>query len=212
MRSCGRLVRTLEKLGYLTVDRGRYELTPHVLRLSQGFIEGRGITQVIQPILRNAAEEIGEAVSFAMLDDIDGVYVAHAFLPEGFTLNRVAVGTRLPLPQTAAGRAILAFLDAPRRDRILAGADFAAFAERTGTTRTRFDEMLRVTRDRGYGESDSDYVSDVASLAVPVFAPGMGSVTGAVSIIFEHGRYDAAQREKIVSCLKTCATHVASTL
>lgn len=206
-----RLVRTLEQLGYLVSDRGRYELTPHVLRLSQGFIEGRGIPQIVQPILRNAAEEIGEAVSFAMLDETDAVYVAHAFLPAKFTLNRVAIGTRVPLLPTAAGRAILAFLDEERREQILQSADFAAYTDRTETDRSRFEEHLREVRSQGYALTDSEYVTDVASLAVPVFDIGQAQVIGAVSIIFEHDRYDAAARDAIVARLKSCAAHVAST-
>lgn len=63
-----RLIRTLERLGYVSFDRGRYELTPRILRLTQGFIEGRNISQIIQPILRQTSHEVGESVSFAMLD------------------------------------------------------------------------------------------------------------------------------------------------
>ncbi|QOL82483.1 IclR family transcriptional regulator [Pseudooceanicola spongiae] len=212
-----RLVRTLEQLGYLSCDRGRYELTPHVLRLSQGFIEGRGIPQIIQPILRGAAEEIGESVSFAMLDDTDAVYIAHAFLPAKFTLNRVAIGSRVPLAPTASGRVILAYLDEPRREEILRGTDFAAFTERTETDLSRFREVLQAVRAQGFAQTESEYVSDVASLAVPVFRPGMGDglgggvVTGALSIIFEQGRYDSAERADMVRRLRTCAAHVAST-
>ncbi len=210
-----RLVRTLEQLGYLLADRGRYELTPHVLRLSQGFIEGRGIPQLIQPILRNAAEEIGQSVSYAMLDDTDAVYVAHAFLPAKFTLNRVAIGSRVPLAPTAAGRAILAYLDAPRRETILAGTDFAAFTDRTETDQARFLDLLHQVRAQGYAQTESEYVSDVASLAVPVFnaalGGGPGAVSGAVSIIFEQGRYDAQERADIITRLKSCAAHIAST-
>lgn len=206
-----RLVRTLEQLGYLTCDRGRYEVTPHVLRLSQGFIEGRGIAQIIQPILRLAAEEIGQSVSFAMLDESDAVYVAHTFLPSQFTLNRVAIGTRVPLAPTAAGRAILAFLDEARREEILNGMDFAAFTDRTQTDRARFLDALHEVRAQGFAQTDSEYVNDVASLAVPVFNPGLNMVIGAISIIFEQGRLDAQERADIITRLKSCAAHVSST-
>lgn len=206
-----RLVRTLEQLGYLSCDRGRYELTPHVLRLSQGFIEGRGIPQIIQPILRNAAQEIGEAVSFAMLDETDAVYVAHAFIPAKFTLNRVTIGTRVPLLPTAAGRAILAFLDARRLNTILESAEFAAYTDHTETDRHRFEAVLRQVRDRGYAVTDSEYVPGVASLAAPVFNPGLGGVVGAVSIIFEHGRYDEPALAEMAARLRHCAGQVAST-
>ncbi len=207
-----RLVRTLEQLGYLACDRGRYELTPHVLRLSQGFIEGRGIPQIIQPVLRNAAQEVGESVSYAMLDETDAVYVAHAFLPSKFTLNRVTTGTRVPLLPTASGRAILAFLDTVRLDAILDSAAFSAHTDQTETHRDRLEEALKQIRERGYALTDSEYVSGVASLAAPVFHPGIGEVVGAVSIIFEHGQYDEAALSEMAARLKVCAGQIASTL
>ena len=206
-----RLVRTLEQLGYVTSDRGRYALTPHVLRLSQGFIEGRGIPQLIQPVLRAAADDIGEAVSFAMLDDTDAVYVAHAFLPAKFTLNRISVGTRVPLWPTAAGRAILAFLNAERGDTLLKTPEFAVYANAAGTDQSAFSELLAVIRAAGYAITDSEYIVGVGSIAVPVLDPARGEVIGATSIIFECGRYNEAELAEMALRLRTCAAHIAAT-
>jgi IclR family pca regulon transcriptional regulator len=207
-----RLVRTLEQLGYLSCDRGRYELTPHVLRLSHGFIEGRGISQLILPILRSAAQDIGEAVSFAMLDQTDAVYVAHAFLPSRFTLNRVTTGTRAPLLPTAVGRCILAHLSPPSLEALLARLDLGSFNRAGGDSRDNLLAELMRVRNQGYAVTDSEYVDGVASLAVPVFNSRRDQVVGSVSIIFEHGGYGRQDLVKMAERLRNCAAHVSTIL
>lgn len=187
-----RLVRTLEKKGYARADRGQYELTPHVLRLIRGFIEGRSLPQIVHPILRRLAEEIGESTSFAMLDETEAVYVAHAFLPSRFTLNMVTVGSRVPLLPTAAGRVILAYLPEVERAALLARLPPAAHTPRTETDAARLAGILADCRRLGYCLSDGEYVDGVASLAVPVF-DGMQRVTGAISIIFPAHGHEAAE-------------------
>lgn len=187
-----RLVRTLEMKGYARADRGQYELTPHVLRLIRGFIEGRSLPQIVHPILRRLAEEIGESTSFAMLDETEAVYVAHAFLPSRFTLNRVTVGSRVPLLPTAVGRVILAFLPAGERAALTARLAAAAPAPQTPDEAHRMATILADCQRLGYCLSDSDYVEGVASLAVPVF-DGLQHVTGAISIIFPTHGLDAAE-------------------
>lgn len=205
-----RLVRTLEQLGYLASDRGRYELTPHVLRLSHGFIEGRGIPQLVQPVLRAAADEIGEAVSFAMLDATDAVYVAHAFIPAKFTLNRVSIGSRVPLWPTAAGRAILAFLDADRREALLKTPYFQTYATEAGMDVAGFYALLDGIRATGHAVTDSAYVAGVGSIAVPVRDAARGEAIGAASIIFEHGHYGASELSEMAARLRTCAGNIAA--
>lgn len=168
------LVRTLEQLGFVSADRGRYELTPRVLRLAQGFMQTRSIPQLVQPLLRSASHEIGESVSFAMLDDDEAIYVAHAFVPSRYSLNMVTVGSRVPLAPTAIGRAMLAFLPRqgearpdPRPDRF--HALHPAHADRPQA----LIDLLNVIRISGFCYAEAEYVEGV----------------GAVSIIFPQGQY-----------------------
>ncbi|WP_172299402.1 IclR family transcriptional regulator [Pseudoruegeria sp. HB172150] len=187
-----RLIRTLEKKGYARSDRGQYELTPHVLRLIRGFIEGRSLPQIVNPILRRLADQIGESVSFAMLDEAEAVYVAHAYLPSRFTLNMVTVGTRAPLLPTAVGRVILAYLPEVERAAIIARLAPTSHTPQTETDVGRLEKIFLECQRQGYCLSVSEYVEGVASLAVPVF-DGMRSVTGAISIIFPTGGQDPAE-------------------
>lgn len=203
-----RLVRTLEQLGYASHERGRYQLTPRVLRLTRGFMETRNIPQVIQPVLRNTSHEISESVSFAMLDGDEAVYVAHAFVPSRFTLNMVTVGSRVPLAPTAIGRAILGFLDKPERDMMLDRLGLTAYTKHTLVERSGFTDLLNSIRLMGFSFTESEYVEGVSSLALPVFDSN-SKVIGAVSIIFPQGQYGERElHDHIVSKLSRCASDI----
>ncbi len=203
-----RLVRTLEQLGFVLHDRGRYQLTPRVLRLTRGFMETRSIPQVVQPVLRQTSHEIGESVSFAMLDGDEAVYVAHAFVPSRFTLNMVTVGSRAPLAPTAIGRAILAFLDKPAREAMLDRLGLPSYTQHTVTERNGFTDLLNSIRLSGFSFTESEYVEGVSSLALPVFGRD-SQVIGAVAIIFPQGQYDEKElHDRLISKLSRCANDI----
>lgn len=205
-----RLVRTLEQLGFVIHERGRYQLTPRVLRLTRGFLETRSIPQVIQPVLRKTSEDIGESVSFAMRDGEEAVYVAHAFVPSRFSLNMVTVGSRVPLAPTAVGRAILGFLDAPERRAILDRLGLTAYTANTNVERAALEEELGAIRGSGFSFSAGEFVEGVNSLAVPVFGHS-NEVVGALAIIFPQELHTGTQqRERLTEQLKACAIHVGS--
>lgn len=203
-----RLVRTLEMAGFLEEARGRYRMTVKVLRLTQGFVGGRGVAQVIQPILRLASQEAGESVSFSMPDGDEAVYVAHAFLPTRFTLNMVTVGTRVPMVPTAVGRAILAFLPPSDVADVVAGG--------RGMSHDTLEGLLARVRRAGYAEASGEYIDGVASIAAPVFAsdgPERGPVIGAVSVIFPQDCHaPSSERGALVTRLRQCAAELGATL
>jgi len=205
-----RLIRTLEQLGYIANDRGRYRLMPRVLRLTNGFMEARSIPQVVQPVLRAASQEIGESVSLSMLDGDEAIYVAHAFVPGRFTLNAVTIGSHVPLAPTAIGRAMLAFLDKARRDELLEQLGLTAYTPSTITDRKNFIDLLNLIRITGFSVTSSEYVEGVSSMAVPVLS-GSGEVVGALSIIFPQGQYTEAEIQgRLKEQLTRCAHDISS--
>lgn len=165
-----RLVRTLVQSGMLVEYGQRFEMTVGVLRLMRGFIDGRCIASTIQPILRRASEAANESLSFAVRDQSDAVYIAHAYFPGAFTLNQIAIGTHVPLVKSAAGHAILAWLP---EDKWPEGADV---------------EQIKATKEQGFAFIREGLVSGVSSIAMPVFGPS-GSIEGAVSMLFPVDRH-----------------------
>jgi len=195
-----RLVRTLVQMGYLTEQGQRYEMTVSVMRMTRGFIDGRRIAQVIQPNLRKAAGQIGESLSFSLRDRDDATYVAHAHLEGKFTLNTVAIGTHVPLVSTAAGHAILAYLDD------------ADVANTVPDLPPDLEEDLALTRERGFSFNAGGFIHGVDSLAVPVFGPSR-QIEGAISMIFPTRTYDVADLPPgMLTLMQQCAVDIGATL
>lgn len=116
-----RLVLTLVHLGYVRAEGSRYALTPRILVLAGGFLQGRRMGLAVQPVLDAFAVQIGRPLVLAMRDGTDAVLVAQAqslAVPPrlGFTL-----GSRLPLAESALGRALLAG-ETPEAARALCAA------------------------------------------------------------------------------------------
>ncbi|QBY01325.1 IclR family transcriptional regulator [Rhodophyticola sp. CCM32] len=189
-----RLVRTLLQAGILVEKGQRFEMTVGVMRLARGFLDGHRIAQVIQPILRKSAEKIGENLSFALHDQADATYVAHAYLPGQFTLNMISVGTHVPLHRTASGHAILAHLDR---------GDWPAECD-PDTLGPSVDS----TRKRGFSFVEAGLISGVSSVAVPVFSPAR-QIEGAISMLFPTGRYTADEMPRsVLDEMQQCAVDI----
>lgn len=107
-----RLLQTLQQLGYVRANHGRYEVTPRVLRLGAGYLGRRSLAAHAQPILDRLSEEVGEHVAIGVLDGNDVITVAAANSPQSRFLSiAVQVGQRLPADVTSLGRVLLAHLD-----------------------------------------------------------------------------------------------------
>lgn len=137
-----RLVLTLVRLGYVRQDGRRYSLSPRILVLAGGLLQGRRFGLAVQPVLERFAAQAQQPLILAMRDGHDAVYVAHAggagVLPRlGFTL-----GSRLPILATGIGRALVTAEDAATQATLLAEAPLTAWTERTITTRARLSAML----------------------------------------------------------------------
>lgn len=100
-----RLVLTLVHLGYVAQQDRSFTLTPRILVLAGGFLQGRRFGKLIQPLLAAYASQAGLPLSLAMADGDEAVYVAHAGDQDtpriGFT-----IGSRVPMEGTALGKAL----------------------------------------------------------------------------------------------------------
>ena len=100
-----RLTLTLEHLGYVRRSGRTYSLTPKMLVLAGGYLQGRRFGKLIQPILETHTRALGETISLAVLEDDTAIYVAQAAIDPTRISFGFTVGSRLTLLHTAIGRA-----------------------------------------------------------------------------------------------------------
>ncbi|WP_169569310.1 IclR family transcriptional regulator [Sneathiella limimaris] len=204
-----RLVLTLEHLNYLECRNRVYRLTPRILRLAGGFLQGRDIGKHVTPILTTCSEALKESVSFAMIDGLEAVYVAHSpgdptMITIGFT-----VGSRLPLNATAIGRTLVAFSAPGKREYLLTHAPREAH---TNATKTEIEDLradLQTTAFQGFAFVSDEFEQGVSSLAVPVLQND-GELVGALGIVGPNPRFaDEEQQKKRLALLRECASSIA---
>ena len=175
-----RLVLTLVHLGYVRQSGRVFSLTPRVLVLAGGFLQGRGYGKNVQPTLSDHSRHLGEAISLAMLDGLEAVYVAHGDVEHRPISIGFTIGSRIPLLPTAIGRALLAFASEDLRAEALEKAPAEQITADTLTERTAIGEAVATAGRQGYAFVDNEFEPGVAALAVPVGRPG--NVLAAVGI------------------------------
>lgn len=206
-----RLVLTLVHLGYVKQRDRVFSLTPRILVLAGGFLQGRQFGKAIEPILRAFSLRIGEPISMAMIDGYEGVYVAHAGNEKAKVSIGLTVGSRVPLLQTAIGRALVSHVGSDLSDEIVENAPLRPYTAATVEDRDAIRRDIALTFARGHAFVDGEFEPGIAAIAVPV-GP-QGPEAAALGISGQSGRFaDPAFREEVVGTLSECGAAVSGLL
>lgn len=211
-RRCGidravarRLVLTLVRLGYVRQNGRSYSLSPRILVLAGGFLQGRRFGLAIQPVLEGFAAQCGQPLSMAMRDGEDAIFLAHTggdgLAPRlGFT-----VGSRLPLLATAMGRALVVQEPPERRAQLVAEAPVAAWTEKTITDRAAVMRLIEGAAPSGIMHCDGEFEPGVTATAIGFRCSG-GEIA-AVGHSAEGSFYEMPGfRPRIEATLQRCAS------
>lgn len=170
-----RLLETLQAEGYVrrSASDDSYRLELKVRELSEGFRDEQWISAIAAPLLAELLQEVVWPSDLTTLD-VDAMVVretTHRFSRLSF--HRSMVGRRLSLLRTASGLAYLAYCPEAEREQII---DMLARRADTEFQLARepatLENLLRRTRNKGYGENFMGWSREekVAAIAVPVHA------------------------------------------
>lgn len=190
--SAQRILRTLDRLGYVGCVDGHYSLRPRTLQLGYSYLASLPAVAIAQPLLTATTGATGETAYVAVLDGMDVVYVARA---TGRHLRRdyMSVGTRMPAHATSPGKVLLAGMPHGDRRAMLAGRELQRL---TPCTVTDVEELLRqiaMVAERGYALNDQETIMGLRSLAVPVTVGGR--VVAALGTSTEVSRNSVSEME-----------------
>jgi IclR family pca regulon transcriptional regulator len=162
-----RCLLTLAELGYAAYDGKFFTVTPKVLRLGTGCLATMPLPRIVQPLLDQLSERIGQSTSVSILDETEIVYVARAAQRRVMSIALMP-GSRLPAYCTSMGRVLLAALDATGRRRLLEISHIESRTERTLTDSDALLAELEITKQRGYALIDQEVEVGLRSVAVPL--------------------------------------------
>ena len=162
-----RCLLTLAELGYAAYDGKFFTVTPKVLRLGTGCLATMPLPRIVQPLLDDLSEKIGQSTSVSILDETEIVYIARAAQRRVMSIALMP-GSRLPAYCTSMGRVLLAALDIASRQKILGLSHLEARTDRTITDIEMLMAEMETTKGRGYALIDQEVEVGLRSIAVPL--------------------------------------------
>jgi len=176
-----RVLKTLSQMDYLRYEEHskHYYLGVRVLSLGFALLEGMELREIARPYMEKLSHECNKTVNLAVLDRDEMVYVERISVRSIRSYN-ISVGTRMPLWNSAIGRAVLAHLETPIIAQMMKKAKKdGVFTE----NERRFMKTLADERQNGFAVSNQEQRTGILAIAVPLFSSK--GVTGAINLVAE---------------------------
>ncbi len=207
-----RFLQTMMTLGYVRQEKDseRYGLTMKVFELGTKALQYPDLVDLAKNHMQLLADTTGETVHLGALIDSEIIYI-HKVDSRHMLGMYSRVGRRAPLHCTAIGKVLMAWEDPERRDRVLKGAEFKRFREKTIVDPVAFVAELGRIKAQGYGEDREEFDDHIRCLGVPIF-DRINRPIAALSISFPTFRYDESKEAETVAMLQAAAKDISAQL
>jgi DNA-binding IclR family transcriptional regulator len=161
-----RLTYTLTKLGYLTpVPRfEKYQLTPSAMALGYAALANLGVRHLSEPFREDVMRETGGAVAVGGRDRHSMIYFGQS--RNGLTLGvQLDVGSRVPIPTTAMGRAYFWALSPEERTNLLRELR-EHYGSRWAKMRDGLERSGETVAKYGFAISAGDWQDEISAAGV----------------------------------------------
>jgi IclR family KDG regulon transcriptional repressor len=167
-----RLLKALTAENYLKYDseRWQYRLGARVLSLGFTVLQNMEAREIARPYLESLSRELNRSTSILMLYEHEVIYIDRIRVPSLRDFN-ISVGSRIPVYNTAAGRAILAHIEEPKLRKVIERLkNDTRSDEYIGKGGSRLLKCLADVKKHGYAINDQESIKGVRAIAVPVFS------------------------------------------
>lgn len=203
-----RLLGALEARGLVeqSGERGKYRLGFGIVRLA-GAVTGRiDITQQGRPVCERLAEEIGETVNIAVMQEHYAINLYQVRGPAAVTAHNW-VGQLTPLHATSSGKILLAHLPAKERAALLSDTGLKKVTAYTLTSKAKLEKNLAEARDRGYAWTREELEIGLHAMAAPI-RDRDGEVIAAISASGPSYRFTEERMHELAPVLLTGAEEI----
>ncbi|MGA5184245.1 IclR family transcriptional regulator [Streptomyces pseudogriseolus] len=176
-----RLLGVLEHRGLVAQagDRGKYHLGAGVLRLAGAAAVRLDVSQEAVPVCRDLADELGETVNTAVLDEDAAVNIMQARGTAAVTAQDW-LGRRTALHATSSGKVFLAHMTPTLRETHLS-RPLRPFTEHTVTEASALRAELERVPGQGFAATREELELGLVAVAAPVHAHD-GTIVAAISV------------------------------
>lgn len=163
------LVGTLVDKGYFYEPRlrGGYFPSPRWQAVVQQLAESDPLPAALRAVVDQIATRTGETTAVGSASGLSVIflYVRESRQPIRYFAE---VGTRVPIHASSAGRAILAQMKPKERETLYRKLAFEKYSETTPMSIERIEAELHAAVERGYHQSNAEYIADLAGVSFPV--------------------------------------------
>ena len=201
-----RLTYTLTKLGYLAhVERlAKYQLAPAALALGYTALANIRIRQLARTHLQELADYASAVVALGTRDRLDLIYLELARSKHGAML-RLMQGSRLPIANTAMGRALIAGMPEAEQTWLL-GYIKRQEGKNWPKVKASIERAIKDFETRGFTLSIGDWERDISAVGVPLVASDGSGVfafnCGAPSFQFTRERLEGDIGPRLVNMVR----------
>ena len=197
-----RILRTLEIAGYITrLESERF--TPARRSTGSQYL----VTQVFnaaQPVMRRLSLEFRETISLAFLFTNHIEVIAVADSPQRVSMGN-ETGCLIPPHASSLGKAIAAFQDDTRREKLLRSFGLLRFTPNTVVEEVALSKELSVVRQQGYARDLEESAVGGCCLGAPIFGKD-GHAIAAISISMPKMRFSHPKR--IAAAVRSAAAAI----
>lgn len=163
------LVGTLVGKGYLYEPRyrGGYYPSPRWHSVAAALAENDPLPDSVRHLAESVGRETGETTAIGSLSSQSVMFIHVRESRQPIRYN-AEIGTTVPLHASSAGRAILAQMSLKEREAFYRKLNFEKYSDTTPMSVARIEHDLREAEKRGYHQSDSEYIADLAGVAMPL--------------------------------------------
>jgi IclR family pca regulon transcriptional regulator len=175
-----RFLLTLAQEGYVEISGKQFSLRPKILELGFSALSSMDLWDVVQPVLNDLSEKLGESCFSAVLDGDSVIYVARA-TPNRRVNVGISIGSRVPAHCVSTGRVLLAALPEAQLHQYIDGMTLTKFTPNTVTSKVQLRSMLEEVRRQGWSIVDQELEVGLRSLSVPV-RDGSDQIVAALNV------------------------------
>jgi IclR family acetate operon transcriptional repressor len=204
--SAFRILRTLEIAGYLErVNDERFSLARSASIANQLVSQA---LDVARPIMRQLSQEFRETISLAFLFENHIEVVAVIDSPHRVSMGN-EVGGLIPPHASSLGKAITAFQEDGRREKLLRGFGMVPFTIHTIVEERAFSKELEAVRSQGYAKDLEESTLGGCCFSAPIFGRS-GLAIAAISISMPKIRF--TNRKRLATAIIAAASAMTAQL